>query len=197
MSVLWDPNHPKCYNKLHKDDAWEDIAKAMRTVSGEYKKKVTGLLLSSEEREEDYGKAVVQEKVCMYVCPVVIVTNRNVTSIPKLHIFLGWFYFPTTEVRLCKISELEISNHNKISNLKKMHFAGADETYENMWYSSLVDRDKHRETVSRGSMNFMYACHKMRPSIWHYCAISSLTSLAYAECFRGKSVMGIMCFSFP
>jgi hypothetical protein len=37
-----------------------------------------------------------------------------------------------------------------------MHFAGADETYECMWYSLLVDRDKLRETVSAVSMNFMY-----------------------------------------
>jgi hypothetical protein len=33
MSVLWDPNHPKCYNKLHKHGAWKDIAKAMGTIS--------------------------------------------------------------------------------------------------------------------------------------------------------------------
>lgn len=37
-----------------------------------------------------------------------------------------------------------------------MHFAAADETYEKMWYSSLVDRDKLLETVSTVSMNFMY-----------------------------------------
>jgi hypothetical protein len=67
MSVLCDSNHTKYYNKLHKDDAWEDIAIAMRTVSGESKKKVTSLLTSSEEREEEYGKAVVQEMVCMCV----------------------------------------------------------------------------------------------------------------------------------
>jgi hypothetical protein len=35
MSVLWDPNHPKCYNKLHKHGAWKDIEKAMGTVSEE------------------------------------------------------------------------------------------------------------------------------------------------------------------
>jgi hypothetical protein len=54
-------------NKLQKDEAWEDTKKAMRTVSEEWKKKVTSLLSSSEEREEEYGKAVVQERVCMYV----------------------------------------------------------------------------------------------------------------------------------
>jgi hypothetical protein len=37
-----------------------------------------------------------------------------------------------------------------------MHFAGADGTYEKMWCSCLVDRDKLRETVSTMSMNFMY-----------------------------------------
>jgi len=29
-----------------------------------------------------------------------------------------------------------------------MHFAGADETYEKMWYCSLVDRGMLRETAS-------------------------------------------------
>lgn len=38
-------------------------------------------------------------------------------SIPKWQIFLGWFYLFTTEVNLCKSSELEISNHNKINYL--------------------------------------------------------------------------------
>jgi hypothetical protein len=54
----------KILNKLRKDDAWGYITKAMRTVSGECIKTVTSLLSSSEEREEEYGKAVAQEKVC-------------------------------------------------------------------------------------------------------------------------------------
>jgi hypothetical protein len=66
MYLLWDPNHPK-YCKLHKDDDWENVAKAMRTVSGECKKKVTSLLPSSQERKEEYGRADVQERACMYV----------------------------------------------------------------------------------------------------------------------------------
>ena len=33
LSVLWDPNSPKCY-KLHKHGPWKDIAKDMGTVSG-------------------------------------------------------------------------------------------------------------------------------------------------------------------
>jgi len=44
MRVLWDPNHPRYYNKLRKHDAWEDIAKTMGTVSEECKKKMTVLL---------------------------------------------------------------------------------------------------------------------------------------------------------
>jgi hypothetical protein len=76
MSVLWDPNHPKYYNKLLKDDAWEDIAKNMRTVSGECKK-MTSVLSSlrkerererEREREEEYGKAGLQESVCVSNC---------------------------------------------------------------------------------------------------------------------------------
>ena len=113
--VLWDPNHPKYYNKLHNDVAWEDKAKAMRTVSGECKKKVTSLLSSSEEIERKNTEKPWYRK--RYVCPIVIVTNKNVTSIPKWQIFLGWFCLPTTEVHLCKRPELEISNHNKLNNL--------------------------------------------------------------------------------
>jgi hypothetical protein len=37
MSVLWEPNHPKYYHKLHKYDAWEQIAKAMGTAPEECK----------------------------------------------------------------------------------------------------------------------------------------------------------------
>jgi hypothetical protein len=38
MSLLWDPNHPKYYNNLHKCGAWEEIAKVMGTVPEECKK---------------------------------------------------------------------------------------------------------------------------------------------------------------
>jgi hypothetical protein len=38
MYVLWDPNNPKYYNKLHKHDAGKRIAQAMGTVPEECKK---------------------------------------------------------------------------------------------------------------------------------------------------------------
>ena len=46
MSVLWDPNHPKYYKKLQKDDAQEDTEKAVGTVCEESEKKMTSLLFS-------------------------------------------------------------------------------------------------------------------------------------------------------
>jgi hypothetical protein len=46
ISLLWDPNHPKYYNNLHKHGAWEDRAKAMGTVPEECKKK-TDLFIKS------------------------------------------------------------------------------------------------------------------------------------------------------
>jgi hypothetical protein len=57
-----------------------------------------------ENTEKSYRKG--------YVCPFVIVTNKNVPEIFRNDIFLGWFYLPTAEVHLCKRFELEISNHN-------------------------------------------------------------------------------------
>jgi hypothetical protein len=38
-SLLWDPNHPKYYNHLHKHGAWEEIAKVIGTVPEECKRK--------------------------------------------------------------------------------------------------------------------------------------------------------------
>jgi hypothetical protein len=41
ISVLWDPNHPKYCNKLHKHDACEEIAKAMGTVPTNAKRRLS------------------------------------------------------------------------------------------------------------------------------------------------------------
>lgn len=48
--VLWDPNNPKYYNKLHKHDSWKRTVKAMGTVP-EKSKKMMDSLLSSFRRE--------------------------------------------------------------------------------------------------------------------------------------------------
>ena len=80
-----------------------------------------------------------------------------------------------------------------------MHFAAADETYEQMWYCSLVDRNVSSPNGEHSEYEFyvQLACHKTRPSFWHYCAVSSLTSLAYAEYLRGMSMMGNNVLLFP
>ena len=49
--VLWDPNNPKYYNKLHKHDAGKRIAQAMGTVPEECKKKMDSLLFLLEKKE--------------------------------------------------------------------------------------------------------------------------------------------------
>ena len=67
MSVLWDPNHPQYYNKLHKHDAWEEIATAMGTVTEECKKKMTSLL-SSFRREKGRIRKSRGTGKGMYVC---------------------------------------------------------------------------------------------------------------------------------
>jgi len=52
MSVLWDPNHPKSYNKLHKYGVWKDIEKAMGRVPEEYIYKDDSLLSSCRRARE-------------------------------------------------------------------------------------------------------------------------------------------------
>jgi len=62
MSVLWDPNYLKCYNKLHKHVAWKDIAKVMGTVSPPPPKKKDDsftFFFQKREGEEEYGRVVV------------------------------------------------------------------------------------------------------------------------------------------
>jgi hypothetical protein len=66
-AVLWDPNHPPYYNKLHKHDAWEEIATAMGTVPEECKKKMTSLLSSFRREKGRIGKSRGTGKG-MYVC---------------------------------------------------------------------------------------------------------------------------------
>lgn len=48
--LLWQARHPQHYNKLKKQDAWEEIAQEINTDAEECKKKM-GSLLSSFRRE--------------------------------------------------------------------------------------------------------------------------------------------------
>lgn len=49
--VLWDPKHPRYFNKICKNDAWEELASELQTTADECRKKMTGLL-SSLRREK-------------------------------------------------------------------------------------------------------------------------------------------------
>jgi len=42
-TVLWFPKDPKYYNKIAKSDAWDDLAKQMKTTTDECKKKMISL----------------------------------------------------------------------------------------------------------------------------------------------------------
>ena len=95
-SVLWDPNHPQYYNKLHKHDAWEEIATAMGTVPEECKKKMTSLLSSYRREKGRIRKSRGTGKgmyVCKHACSVVILTNKNVTEIFQNHVMVRMVLF--------------------------------------------------------------------------------------------------------
>ncbi|KAL1488148.1 hypothetical protein ABEB36_015106 [Hypothenemus hampei] len=49
--ILWDTKHPKYYNKIKKNDAWEELAVEFNTTADECKKKMNGLL-SALRREK-------------------------------------------------------------------------------------------------------------------------------------------------
>lgn len=49
--VLWNPGHPRYYNKISKNDAWNELGAEMNTTGDECKKKMMSLL-SSLRREK-------------------------------------------------------------------------------------------------------------------------------------------------
>lgn len=53
--LLWDPKHNEHFNKIKKNDAWEEIAKACSIEIDEAKKKMSSLL-GSFRREKAKGK---------------------------------------------------------------------------------------------------------------------------------------------
>ena len=48
---IWDPKHPMHFNKIRKQDAWEELGKEMNKPVDECKKKMENLL-SSLRREK-------------------------------------------------------------------------------------------------------------------------------------------------
>ena len=49
--IIWDPKHPMHFNKIRKQDAWEELGKEMNRPADECKKNVENLL-SSLRREK-------------------------------------------------------------------------------------------------------------------------------------------------
>ena len=52
--IIWDPKHPLHYNKIKKQDAWEELAKEINRPVDECKKKMENLL-SALRRENRNG----------------------------------------------------------------------------------------------------------------------------------------------
>jgi hypothetical protein len=50
-NIIWDPKHPMHFNKIKKQDAWEELVKEMNRSVNERKKKMKNLL-SSIRREK-------------------------------------------------------------------------------------------------------------------------------------------------
>ena len=44
--IIWDPKHPMHFNKIRKQDAWEELGKEMNRPIDECKKKMQNLLSS-------------------------------------------------------------------------------------------------------------------------------------------------------
>jgi hypothetical protein len=42
--IIWDPKHPMHFNKIRKQDAWEELGKEMNRPVDECKKKMENLL---------------------------------------------------------------------------------------------------------------------------------------------------------
>ena len=49
--IIWDPKHPMHFNKIRKQDAWEELGKEVNRPVDECKKKMVNLL-SSLRREK-------------------------------------------------------------------------------------------------------------------------------------------------
>jgi hypothetical protein len=49
--IIWDPKHPMHFNKIRKQDAWEQLGKEVNRTVDECKKKMVNLL-SSLRREK-------------------------------------------------------------------------------------------------------------------------------------------------
>lgn len=56
--ILWDPNHAQHYNKILKNDAWQDIAAEMEISADDCRKKMTSLLASLRREKMKIEKSV-------------------------------------------------------------------------------------------------------------------------------------------
>jgi hypothetical protein len=44
--MLWNAKHPRHFNKILRNDAWEELASKLNKTAEEFRKKMTGLLAS-------------------------------------------------------------------------------------------------------------------------------------------------------
>ena len=55
--IIWDRKHPMHFNKIRKQDAWEELGKEMNTSADECKKKMENLLSSLRRKKMKIRKS--------------------------------------------------------------------------------------------------------------------------------------------
>jgi hypothetical protein len=50
--MLWNAKHPRHFNKILRNDAWEELASELNTTAEECRKKMTGLVACFTEKGE-------------------------------------------------------------------------------------------------------------------------------------------------
>lgn len=55
--ILWDTKHPLYYNKIRKNDAWEEVAKQLGTTDEACKKKMTSVLATLRREKSKIKKS--------------------------------------------------------------------------------------------------------------------------------------------
>jgi hypothetical protein len=56
--ILWDPKHPMQFNKIKKQEAWEELGKEMSRRVDECKKKMENLLSSLRREKMEMRKSI-------------------------------------------------------------------------------------------------------------------------------------------
>jgi hypothetical protein len=59
QKILWNAKHPQHYNKLRRNDAWEEVAGEMRVDAETCKKKMTASLASLRRERAKIKKSMV------------------------------------------------------------------------------------------------------------------------------------------